>query len=165
MVYEDYENLLRKIAHQFKNSGMEFGDLMSEANEAFVFASRKFEKSRETNFSTFLYTHVKYELINAVIKNHKKWSERTEAENVNLAGNVSYSPETRICFLNHLRSLSNEAQEVLKIVLSSPSDFLKEAGSLAPKKIRGVIYKKLLKRNWPQRKIWKTFKEIKEALK
>lgn len=164
-MYEDHVNLLRKIAHQFKHSGMEFEDLMGVANEAYVFASRSFDKSREINFSTFLYTHVKNDLINAVIKNHRRWCERTEMESINLAGNVSYSPETRVCFLSHLRSLSNEAQEVLKMVLSSPSDLLKEAGSLAPKKIRGTIYKKLLKQKWPVKKIFKTFREIKEALK
>lgn len=164
-MYNDYVNLLRKICHRFKGQGIDFDELMSIANEHYARALRNHDISREEKFSTLLYNYVKNGIMNELKK--ERMRHRTHVGNFDWDfGSTAHDPERRVCFVDHLKSLSDETQEVLAIVLNSPTDLLKELGSITtPKNFRGELRRKLLKENWPHRKIWRTFKELKEALK
>lgn len=162
-MYKEYENLLKKICHQFKYSGIEFDDLFSIANETYTSALKEFEESRKIKFSTMLYTYTKNAIINE-IRHNKRRKNEIKVENLTHFSN-SDNPEKKIIFINNLKHLSKEAHEVVQFILSSPSEILKIAGINTPKKMRGFIYKKLKKQKWPERKIFQTFAEIKEALK
>lgn len=162
-MYEKHKNLLRKICHQFTNYEIEFEDLMSIGNEIYVLALKEFEENRKIKFTTMLYPYVKNAIINEIKKNLRQQNEIC-VKDINCFSN-SFDIEKKVIFVEQIKSLSKEAQEVTQIIFSSPSDVLKNAGIFCPKKIRGHIYKKLRKRNWPERKIWKIFSEIKEALK
>ena len=60
-------------------------------------------------------------------------------------------------FLDDLRDLSDEAQVVVDMVLSSPAEFVRIRG--AKKKLK----RKLRKEGWTFPKIWATFKELNQA--
>lgn len=162
-MYEKHENLLRKICHQFRNSGIEFEDLMGIGNEVYILTLKEFEESRKIKFTTVLYSYVKNTIINEIQRNKRRKNE-IENENIDHFSD-SIDIEKRIIFMNGLNRLSKEAQEVVQMVLTSPSDILENAGISHPRKMRGCVRKKLKEQKWPERKIWKIFREIKEVLK
>ena len=69
--FEDYENMLHKIASKFysrlpKTSYLTYDDLFSIASEEFVKACEKFNPSHKTKFSTYLYTLATNSLRNTI---------------------------------------------------------------------------------------------------
>ena len=160
--YKDYEKLLLKIAHRYEYKGIEFDDLMGIANENFVKADRDYEKERKIKFSTLLYFYTRNDIITTMIKNQRY--KNIFVEDLGTVADNSLNPERRICFIGQIRSASREAQEVIKIILSSPTDLIQEAKSTCPRKIRGHLRKILTEKNWSNNKIAKTFKEIKEIV-
>lgn len=169
-MYEDYVNLLRSISHKFRSSGIEFDDLMGVANESYMKAKQYYDENGDGKFSTLLYNQVKNDIL-IEIKRSRRWQSELSTEEIMEGNNWrpssdSLNPEKRICFLSQLKSMSSEAQEVLTIILTSPPDLLKEIGSIThPRKFRGGLRRHLRKRKWSHGKIWKIFREIKEALK
>lgn len=165
-------NLIYKIVWSYvkTNPGLEFDDLASEAiisyleNEQKLY-SAKYDSSRGKK-STYIW-HVVDSCLKTLLNKHT-----TKNENEFLAEEIELllhthepSPEQQLLAEERLSELLNrlspEALTVCDLVLNEPEIYLPLD---KPKECRGIIFRTLRARDWSWPKIWKAFREVKEAL-
>ncbi len=157
-LFNDNINLVRKVAWSFhKTTGVEWEELFSEACLAFVLSLRSYNP-KKGKLSTHIQTCVTNQLINFTKQYHNiiPSSDLLDEDTFYCQENVTITP-----FFETLSSLSEEAQYVCNMILSSPEEFLEESKKLA----RRHIIDKLRKKGWSWPKIWRCFREIKATLK
>jgi hypothetical protein len=75
------------------------------------------------------------------------------------------SPFDICSFKDMLSSMSEEAKEIVNIILDAPAETLDIIGTEPPKMIRGAIQRYLhYELGWHWRKIWRAFRELKGAI-
>ena len=154
--YELYEDMLRKAAWAFHYlTGMEWDDLMSEANVAYCQTLQSFD-AEKGSFSTWLYVNVHNHLTNIV--KHEKKSAGGEIDIPTAIANDN--PEKSLLFKEVLLSMREEAQYICRMVYATPIRFCRIPSSYA----RGKLKRILRHNGWKHEEIWKRFKEIKTAL-
>lgn len=75
------------------------------------------------------------------------------------------NPRRLLIWKETIENLSDEARQIVNILLTSPTEILKIMGTEPAKAVRGAIYKHLWAKGWKWRKIWDSFREIREALR
>jgi RNA polymerase sigma factor (sigma-70 family) len=163
--YEQYEGLVMGQAWKFhRDTGIDLDELKSEAMAIFARILDRFEGDAKA-FSTYLYRALR----NGLIDFCKKWKRCcAPAEEINwdLLPTREANPYQIMRFKDAIANLSEEGQEVVDILLSSPAEILVLSGSESPKAVRGAIYRHLRhKRGWSEPRIFSTFREIKGVLK
>ena len=144
-------NLIRKIAWSYtKTTGMEFEELFSVAALGYTKALNSFDSSRSC-FSTWVWINMSRELNDFLLKESKK---------DNIPNKESINPEQEVSFKESIQSLSQEAQQICKMIFNSPAEYV----SHAPKLSRGKIKDELREEGWSWSQIWKSFREIKSVL-
>ena len=88
---DKYLNLVRKIAHSFKSTGLEFDDLVQEGLIGLYEAHKKFDEKRGATFITFA-THCIKNRILAYIKQEQKHSA-AEISDFNFVERISDQQE------------------------------------------------------------------------
>lgn len=157
MDYKEYQRIIYSLAHQFARKGHNFDDLVGVGNMAFCRAVDNYDGS--VKFSTFLYTCVK----NAMIMETKtNWF--IPLINIDVSELVDIPShediERRILFLESLRVLSDESQEIIAHILSAPMLILHEARTLSQRGLRVSLFKFLRSNGYPIKKIRSSMKEI-----
>jgi DNA-directed RNA polymerase specialized sigma24 family protein len=146
--YADYKGQIHHLAFRWSRIlGRDADDLFSEGNVVFCTAVKKWDESRG-KFTTFL---------NTCIINHFKTISSREKEKGLLVDEMPVAEDTRTpeqlySFKNQIESLSSEAQEIIKITLSGPSEMAQLQN----------LQSYLRECGWAWGTIWGTFKEIKE---
>lgn len=157
---ENHLDLIRKIAWSYVRTHpeLEFDDLFSEACLACLEARDKFNPERGKE-STFIWAVVK----NALIDLCTSPTEIVDKRCTSCIDKMCTSPEEQLIaeeeWIGILNTLSPKSKQVCSIVLnitSLPVD--------RPKTSRGIIIKELRKQGWIWPDIWRSFKEIKQAL-
>ena len=157
---ENHLDLIRKIAWSYVRTHpeLEFDDLFSEACLACLEARDKFNPERGKE-STFIWAVVKNALINLC----PSPTEIVDKRCTSCIDKMCTSPEEQLIaeeeWIGILNTLSPKSKQVCSIVLnitSLPVD--------RPKTSRGIIIKELRKQGWIWPDIWRSFKEIKQAL-
>ena len=75
ILYKRYEKLLLKLCHMYANKGLEFEELLCEANYGFTYALQKFDANKNSNkFGTYMVPWVKEKILLAIKNNHRKVS-------------------------------------------------------------------------------------------
>ena len=165
---ENHLNLIRKIAWSYVRTHpeLEFDDLFSEACLACLEARDKFNPERGKE-STFIWQVVHGRLSN-IIGEQKKvypYDEIFLNGNRTSCSSTSCSPEEQLIaeeeWIGILNTLSPKSKQICSLVLNSTSPYLPTD---KPKTCRGIIIKELRKQGWAWPEIWKSFREIKQAL-
>ncbi len=157
-LFKENINLLRKLAWSFhRTTGVEWDELFSEACLSFILSLRSYKPKKGK-----LSTHVQTCITNHLIDFTRRYHDITPASNILDDETFRHSEgETDTSFLDTLHSLSEEAQYVCNVILSNPEEFLEESKRLA----RKHVVDRLRKEGWSWPKIWRSFREIKSALK
>lgn len=157
---ENHLDLIRKIAWSYVRTHpeLEFDDLFSEACLACLEARDKFNPERGKE-STFIWAVVK----NALIDLCTSPTEIVDKRCTSCIDKMCTSPEEQLVakeeWQSILSSLSPKSRQVCSLVLNSTSLPVDR-----PKTSRGIIIKELRKQGWIWPDIWRSFKEIKQAL-
>ncbi len=163
-------NMVRKIAWKFseKVPGMDFDDIFSEACVIYLEGEKSFDPSKGTKRSTFLWVHINNELNNMVSSYINKISKRDVSISVDdmsfraAEGDPEESLFEKQEWEDMLSMLSPEARAICGILLYDPSFFLPIG---KPKLCRSKIKDLLRDQGWSWGAIWKSYREINEALK
>lgn len=157
-LFEENINLIRKIAWSFHTTtGVDWEELFSEACLAFVLSIRSYNPKQGS-----LSTHLQTCITNHLIDFTRRYHDITPSSDLIDEDVIDYqTSEVDTSFFYNFNSLSEEAKYICDMILSSPEEFLEESKKLA----RRHIIDKLRKEGWSWPKIWKSFREIKAALK
>ncbi len=144
-------NLIRKIAWSYaRTTGLEFEELFSVAAIGYTEALNSFDPSKSC-FSTWAWINMSHQLNDFLLK---------QPTDDLIDKKEPSSPEQEFSFKESIQSLSQEAQQVCKMIFESPAEYI----SHAPKLSRGKIKDELREKGWSWSQIWRSFKEIKSIL-
>lgn len=160
--YNNYEKLIKKISWSWhKTTGMDLEILIAEANVAFAECQNDYNPEKG-KFSTLLYHAVESKFKNLLAYKHQSRHDGTEVELENLALSNPSMQEKKCIFKSILLSLSNEAQQIITIVLEAPADLL--AMLPKPRLSKHQLTKYLRLKGWKIPAINKAYVEIKQNL-
>ena len=147
--YNEHVNLIRMMSWKFsKRYDMEFDEVFSEAQFAFIKAYRTWDRAA-AELTTWLYHTIWMNLMNwrknTVLKHYRTRTETPVPEGEHTDRNFNLWKD----------DLSRDAQDVIDMIFDNPKD-LEDNGFL---KIH------LRNEGWKWKDIWDTFKEIREALR
>ena len=162
-LYEEHKRIIYKQARSFHNTtGHLFEDLVSEGNVLFMKAIETYDEKKKIKFSSWLWRI----LTNGLVT----YTAKTDIPNLDpdlehLDYRERWNPLAHLIFKEKVESLSEDAKEVVGILLSCPGELLELSGIEAPKIVRGKL-KRYLKEesNWTWEKIYNSFREIREVL-
>ena len=162
-LYEEHKKIIYKKARSFhKTTGHGLEDLVSEGNVLFMRAIQTYDKRKKIKFSTWLWKILTNGLITYTTKTD---IPNQDPELELLDCREQWNPSACLIFKEKIENLSEEAKEVVGILLSCPGELLELSGIEAPKIVRGKL-KRYLKEesNWTWEKIYNSFREIREVL-
>lgn len=147
--------MLYKLAWSYHNTtGLDIEDLKSEANIAFITACNT-HNPEKAKLSTWIWKNVQYHL-NAYIKKYIVEFEPLYDEIPDTDNRIEARENFNACIEN----MSQEAQQIVRIVLDSPGEFFE----LSSRYARGILFRKLREMGWSWSSIWDSFREIKTSL-
>jgi RNA polymerase sigma factor (sigma-70 family) len=160
--YEKHQKLIFKLAHKWNRPEIEFDELVSEGNMAFMVAQQKFDPGRGIKFSTYLYRVVENAMCDYVNGMKGPPDELTEFEPDRKA-----SPERYAILKSWIASLSNDSQFILRTVWETPTEIVQWAQEelYNPQNNIKYISRYLRAKGWKWETIWASIREIREAVK
>lgn len=150
-------NLIRKQAWSFhRTTGIDLEELISVATLGMIYGIKRYNKDKNTKFSTYVYS-----LINSQLIDYCKMEKRNRmlvlSEDLNsLCNQICYQPE--FDFRSFLQLLPQDLKTIVDMALSS------EEFHIPPKRMRGMIVQNLRALGWSWGRIWKGMKNIKSIL-
>jgi len=163
MKFEDYIRMIHKIAKaKYGQTGIEYEELVGRGTLIFYESVASFDPAL-ASFSTYLYNNLNrkmvcYKELEGVGKEVGIDDDMYEI----IIGRASM-PHKDVEFIDTVRNLSNEAQEVVAIVFNCPTDLMFEGRGMQ-KNILGCIKNRLRAMGWKEYQISNSFKEIRTAL-
>lgn len=178
MNYENYKGLLIQLARKFSKKPEDFDDLMGICHEAYCKAVLNYQPEKG-KFVTLLYHYANRALIDEYRKKKTRQekigtmpldyimdvSETGDAlEFEKLLIDEKQDIERRLDFKIQLENVSQEAKEMISMILNSPYELFESTKSLSPKYLRGEVIRMLRRRKWKWETIHQSIKEIKNVL-
>jgi len=160
--YKDYKQLIYREAYKSAagRPDVDVEDLASVGRLAFCKAKETYDCS--VKFHTWLTRIVRQDLA-VYYRSEQKAQYRMTTTclwNQNHFGDVLHD----IQFSEMLESLSEEAQEIVELLISGPSDLIEVWSTQSPTKIRMAVKRRLQEAGWSLRKIRRCFYEITRGL-
>ena len=159
--YHQHDLLLHKLSHQCASRcGRPEDEVYGQACYEFVQAASTFNANRNTSFATYA--------ISCTKNNLARWGMKNPLANdpdlMPVAKAPMYNnPDRQLMRKEWLASLPDECLEVAAIVLNGPAEVLQLAQDAGRKAVLGALRHYLQKeRGWGLRKIWRTFREMKQ---
>ena len=157
--YHDYKKMITMFAWNYSYSADHYDELLAEGNLEYVKALISYDPDQAA-FSTYLWKCLSNRM--QVLKKRKRIDVNDE---IDCNGLDSYTPdiERSVVFQDMLKSLSGNAQEIIKLVFETPYDLyysIKDEAKLN----RRILTDYLISRGWKFQAIWDGFAEIKAAL-
>lgn len=160
-MFETYAKMLYRLSWQYhQQTGVDFEDLLGEAEVAYCKAAQHYDPARPVQFSTYLYTAVLNQISSFIQRELRNNQYTVSANDVDLetVGDVTKHDH----FWAVLEDMPEDARRVCRMVLDSPQDYLRQA----PKMTRGQIKRQLRSEwGWTHQRIWGAFHSIHQALK
>ncbi len=164
--YDDVRKLIYKLCYNFHiKSGIEFEELVAEANLAFLKAYKAFNPKRGA-FTTLLYWSVVHHLQRIAVQRSKRskvWKTNLPNSNliqmhVKIAGDFNLPKFTE--------SLSRDGKFLVELIFDGPNEIGKALRTI---RIEKRNWRKILKIHlktigWSGCRISKSFREVREAL-
>ncbi len=162
IVFEDYQQMIRKIAHKKANQfpSIEFEELEGRGGLLFVQALEKFD-SQKGSFSTFFWRVLNNEMVVWERGHGKIYQPQLGLEDTVQDVPSGVSPEEFFEFVDTLEKMTEEAKDVIHVIFSAPAEIMEGSG---PKHRAGNLRKKLKSLGWTEWVIASRFREIREAL-
>lgn len=161
--YDKYKRMILSLAYAMKKRfphGGEMDDLIGVGNLAYVNALRK--QDGRASFCTYLHIVVKNAMMNHAQRNVKTHAMKKEIQYPDLIhARTHHTKDGRNQFLDRIKSMSNEAREVIKILLYVPEELFGCIPGACPRNQRGALRRYLRLHGWTHAKVWSTFREIK----
>lgn len=155
--------LLQKIAWKFaKKTGMEYGDLLSEAFLAYHDALHSFDENKNTKLSTYMHTCINNKLINICKREywlHNKYENEFNEETV-----LNYQDND---FEYIMSDWPPKCKELALIILENPEKFLGKTPNFKRQKKEGKkerLRMELRSRGWLHREITETMNMMKTLI-
>lgn len=163
-LYKKCLPLLHHLAHKHAEpwAGATQEEMMSVASLSFAKAYNSMDWGRN-GFSTYLYRIAQNDMISHLRKCKHVFHEMKGVDMDVYHGR--HLPPDHFWSDDRLMSLSDEAREVIRIVLHVPEELLLCCPGAKPKHKRGAIRSHLMGRGWTASTIWNTFSEIKEFVR
>ena len=161
-------NIIYKIIWSYVkgNPGLQFEDLLSEACLIYLETMNLYDKEKGER-STYIY-HVVRNRINSLLHYNYPYSKKEchlDEDLMNLLYSNEPTPEQALIQKEHWEELfgdlSPEAKFICNIIFNDANIYLPIN---TPKKCRGIIIKELRKDNWSWNAIWRTIRELKDAV-
>ncbi len=158
--YADYENLIRKLAWKFSNNQQDFEEFFAEGNLEYVKALITYD-SEKSCFSTYLYKCLNNRFCKIIEKRNVEMKYSTVRTKLTKDPSIDF--EHKINFKKTMKSISKEAQKIIRLIFETPGDIVDTV--IYEKEITKYAIRKTLRgQGWPIRKIEKCFAEITTAL-
>ena len=161
--YSEHKKLIYERAKRYSTTiDSPIEELVSIGNSVFMDALRTWNPAK-ASFATWFYRLLNQSFSKTVRQKHTRRNLEYNfavRKPVYSGGNIW----RRIHFRELLDKMTKEARAVAEIILEGPSEVLGLSGCESPKKVRGVLFRYLRKKNWQEREIWGAFREIKEVL-
>lgn len=159
-VYREHRGIIvqvaKRVAHGYNH--VDFDELISVGNLAFVKAYNAMDWGRGTRFSTLLYTVCMRDMHRAMQKNDDgvAWSGDTDMDEfIDPSTEVpSWSPG----------GLSQAAKDVIDVIMRVPEEMMLCCPSASPKVKRGALSRYMQRNGWSRRNVTDAFAEIKAHL-
>lgn len=150
-------DLIQKMAGAFHNTtGIELEELQGVAAVGYYKAIESYLPEKGS-LNTWTTTRMRQHLTSFCYKEGR----RSEVPETGLTEKEHEpDPGLRVLFLDRLKSMTKEAQEVCQMIFTSPVEYLE----LPPTFRRGRIAKQLKEKGWSLNKAWDTIREIKQVL-
>lgn len=158
-LYEGMHRLICKLAWQYSRRCMlPVQDLISEGYAALLLADGKYDPDRAAR-STFVYW---------VVRNHfcqlaQRWPIMLDVPE-HLAHDPLPALESAHEFRSAISLLSNEAKQVIKILLDSPKELMDIAKGSVPERLQNAVVKMLRRRGWGRDQVQSIMVEIKSVV-
>lgn len=159
-LYEKHKNIIYNQAwHGCRLSGAPLEDLLSLGNEVFMKAIGSW-KPKRSSFSSWLWTLLGREFSDYLNRTDVPVDQdRTEMQ-------TEADDPSRLCgFMEMIDGFSRETGYVATMILEGPAEALKLIGGENPRDVRGALRRHLLEIGWTHAQIWRSFQEIREALR
>ena len=189
-IYRAHQNIIFHLAHRFTCPGLDFDELVSFGNATFMECATRYDGEHNNGacFSTYLFASLKINMMNAartVVQDNwgkpdarpyldrcddKEFPNNPGMSMFNMPGpstdiaDDSTNPERQTRFKLALDALTSDAQEVVWIALSAPTDVIQDMPRLNKDAIRRHLLT-IWKGENVQYRITAVFKEIGLALK
>lgn len=168
--YQDVEKLIYHAVHKFyKSHGGDIDEMIGVANQVFMDSYEAFDASKGT-FTGFLYLNITRRLQDLYWheKRRKTMSLDSETEDgTTFAGQVEdYRTSKDFDLMEFAEGMSQDAMEVLKLVLESPAELASVAMGKGgnPRNWRSTVREFLYGMGWSGERISESFEEISGAL-
>ncbi len=160
--YDDLSHLVFQVTHGFaRQYNIPFQELVSEAHMIYVEQVPRYDRTKGTALSSWIYTKVWFGLM-SYVRNGFQRPPHVELEE---APEVSTPPEQFL--LDFRDELSEDARTVVGLLLDSRRDFsllCKWNRVRTRKQMLKTLREQLRDEGWSSRKIFVAFFEIREAL-
>lgn len=157
-------NIVRKVVWSYtRTTGLDFDELCSEAYLAYLEAAPSYDPSRGKK-TTFVWNVVRNH-INNLLKTKKEVPVDKEAIDMLIEERDELDPEQAILAEESWRELFESLSPDAKMIFSLLNSNEVYINTDKPREARGIIARELKARGWPEKKIWATFREIKQVLK
>lgn len=141
-------NLVKSLAWKFhRSTGLEFEELCSEGNLAFVIATKTYEDTKGTQFSTWAYHCIKNRLID-FCKRNPRYTQ--------LAEDYDEAAKEYVASLDTPRT--TVARAIREMVLGAPEIY----SETSPCKAKTVLKKQLRTMGWTWKQLAIGFKELQD---
>jgi DNA-directed RNA polymerase specialized sigma subunit len=152
-------NLIRKIAWSFHHTtGVEWDDLFQEASLAYLEAEKTFDSTNGCAFTTYA-----WQCCSTHLKNYIKTTERQRC--IIHDGSLCYIDDLKEDIPNlsqeFIDNLTEEAQELVKVILSAPKVFIE----IPPKQAKRRLAQTMIRKGWTWQKVWIGINDLKLACK
>ena len=168
--YNQYIPMIKRKVYQFSRiTDLDREELEAEANWVFCNACKNYKPEMQAKFTSYLWASIQHEFVELMRKDKKLQNiphvSLEETTSIPTEGDL----ERETAFRETLDALSQEAQEVVKLILSAPAEML----SMSPRQdtsawfkiTRGLVERFLVKgHGWEWKKTWQVTEEIKSAL-
>jgi len=174
--YQEFELMLYDICHKWyhpkrglwKRHGVEFEDLVSDANFAFSKAYNSFDVGAGASFCTFLYSCVENQIknrLNKLTRSCRSSMWRVEIDEDNRLDRNVLAPQLNLG--QAWNALSTDADLLVKLALDTPQDLKKMFANNSfhgPTNFRACIRKYLKKNGWDIDRIKDALEEVGDTL-
>lgn len=162
----EHTALIQIIAAKYAKMGLDYDDIVSEGNLAYVNAVNTHDPSRGP-FKTHLRTCIENSAKNYIANvNYQKREMPRVSIKEDMSSGQSPDPLSTLIFKEVIENLSDEAREVVDIVLDCPSDLvaiMKQKQSGACRINKTGLVPLLRSRGWGFNTIGQVFNELKTA--
>lgn len=156
--FERYQDMIHSRAWSFhRSTGLPWEEFYSAGLEAFVRAQRK--KQDQATFGVFLYRALSNAMTD-VCRDQARQKLFRPLEEIDLE---LPAREARRPLADKLAVLSEEAREVVTLVLTAPQEIAEDLFDQPNRRVRGMVREHLREaRGWSWSSIWRVLRELKE---